>query len=167
MLLLNNPSPLVTALRQRDDGDGFLGGGGASGRGSAQVRLLPMGVIQVIVNPNARYHRRRPGIVDALKTTLGGSGRVSPTRTVAELEEVADSIAADGSVSVVVLSGGDGTSSHTITALHRAYSRLGRPMPQFALIRGGTMNTTANGLGIRRGHPMKLLSRFLRAFERI
>jgi diacylglycerol kinase family enzyme len=40
----------------------------------------------------------------------------------------------------------------------------GATMPQVALLRGGTMNTVANSVGVRRGRPEGLLGRLVRAY---
>jgi diacylglycerol kinase (ATP) len=57
--------------------------------------------------------------------------------------------------------GGDGTASATLTALWQAYKAKATPLPQIALLRGGSMNTVASSLGVKQGTPVALLERLL------
>ena len=52
--------------------------------------------------------------------------------------------------------GGDGSASVTLSAFARVYAPA--TLPPVALLRGGTMNTVANGCGVSRGSPDSLLS---------
>lgn len=76
------------------------------------------------------------------------------------LSAAAHAIAA-ADTEVVAISGGDGTGSMVLTALRAAFGA--RPLPRLALLRGGTMNTVANGVGVPRGKPHALLAGLLRA----
>jgi len=60
----------------------------------------------------------------------------------------------DRGVDVLAINGGDGTAHVVLTALMRAYGA--DPLPRIALLRGGTMNTVASGIGVR-GSPASLL----------
>ncbi len=75
-----------------------------------------------------------------------------------QLSEIAREFRGEG-VSTLAISGGDGTGSMTLTEFARVYGD--QPLPTLALLRGGTMNTVANGLGIRRGASPTLLQRVL------
>jgi diacylglycerol kinase (ATP) len=74
-------------------------------------------------------------------------------------------------IDVLGISGGDGTNHVTITGFLDVYGR-GKvipsesppPLPQIAFLRGGTMNTVANSVGVQRGRPDGLLGRLMRAY---
>src|SRR5262249_23225984 len=57
-------------------------------------------------------------------------------------------------IEILGISGGDGTMHHTLTAMIQTYAD--QEMPLVAILRGGTMNTIANSLGIK-GETPKLL----------
>lgn len=80
------------------------------------------------------------------------------TRSPREIADVARVWKTAG-IDVLAMSGGDGTGSHTLTHFAEVYG--GQPLPTIAFVRGGTMNTVANGLGIRRGTPQELLKRLI------
>jgi diacylglycerol kinase family enzyme len=63
------------------------------------------------------------------------------------------------SAETVAVIGGDGSVSTVLSALRKAYGHA--PLPRIALLRGGTMNTVANSIGVRRGSPEDLLRRLL------
>src|SRR6202044_3153267 len=67
--------------------------------------------------------------------------------------------------------GGDGTNHVTITGFLGVYApgkaTIGAdacPLPPVAFLRGGTMNTVANSVGVRHDKPEGLLGRLLRAY---
>jgi diacylglycerol kinase family enzyme len=62
---------------------------------------------------------------------------------------------------VLAVSGGDGTAGFVLTAFERAYGDT--PLPRVALLRGGTMNTVANGMGMPRRGAVELLERLVTA----
>src|SRR5688572_29799948 len=115
----------------------------------------------VIVNANAGALRRNPGLARRLERAAGTRARLFYTSNEIELQEAARQLA-DQSVPRVALIGGDGTASHTLTALWRAYAD--RPLPAIALLRGGTMNTVARSLGVSPRGPATLLRRALTAW---
>src|SRR4029077_4419067 len=63
-------------------------------------------------------------------------------------------------IDVLAISGGDGTNHVTLTGFLDVYS--GAVMPRVALLRGGTMNTVANSVGVGHGRPEGLLARLVR-----
>jgi len=65
-------------------------------------------------------------------------------------------------IEVLGISGGDGTNHVTLTGFINVYA--GHQLPQIAFLRGGTMNTVANAVGVRRGRPEGLLGRLIRAY---
>ena len=78
-----------------------------------------------------------------------------------ELYRVAEDFRTLG-IDVLGISGGDGTNGVTITGFINVYE--GTALPQIAFLRGGTMNTVANSVGIRRGPPEGLLDRLMKAY---
>ena len=115
--------------------------------------------LAVVVNPHAYGVRRAPGLAERLRALVGGDGEVVVTRTPADLAAAARRFAGEG-VPLVATCGGDGTNLSTLTALVRAYD--GAPLPIFAILRGGTVNTVAQNLGVR-GRPDAILGRLAAA----
>lgn len=120
--------------------------------------------VAVVINPNAYGVRRAPGLAQRLRAVLGDTGEVVVTHTPAELARHASRFAAEG-VELVAVCGGDGTNLATLTELVRAYGAASLPLPRFAILRGGTVNTIAGNLGIR-GRPEELLARLVVAVRR-
>ena len=114
--------------------------------------------IGVVVNPRSRYLKRHPEAVGRLRAILGDRGLLVETRTLDEVEPLARRFAADG-VEVVGVVGGDGTAGILARGFSDVYGAA--PLPLFALLRGGTMNTVANALGLPRGRPEAQLARLL------
>ena len=100
--------------------------------------------VHLVLNRRARHLVAEEPLVHALRASAGAA-TVHETRSLEELERVAESIAAAGA-DVVVLAGGDGTYMAGVTALHRAF---GDRMPMLALAPGGTVSTTARNWGLR------------------
>lgn len=108
----------------------------------------------VIVNSESgpRTHRRARN--RKLKAALGIAGLYFETSSLADLEAAAAAIHRRG-CAIVALCGGDGTVGSAVTALHRQYRD--QPLPDLALLRGGTMNTIARSLGMNHGSPARRL----------
>ncbi len=102
--------------------------------------------IGVIVNPFSRQNRRNPDRINKLAYIVGSSGTIASTKNLIELEEVAQEFKKRG-IEILALSGGDGTNHITITKFIEVYQDT--PLPKIALLRGGTMNTIANSVGIK------------------
>lgn len=115
--------------------------------------------LAVVLNPNALGVRRSPGLADRLRRVADGAGEVVVTRTPSDLAACARRFAAEG-VDVVAACGGDGTNLSTVTELVRTYGR--DRLPTFAILRGGTVNTIAQNLGIH-GRPDEILGRVVAA----
>lgn len=113
----------------------------------------------LILNPNALGVRRARGLSDRLHRVVDGSGEIVVTHTPAELAATVRRFAAAG-VDLVAACGGDGTNLSTLTELVRAYDPA--RLPTFAILRGGTVNTIAQNLGIR-GAPDAILARLVAA----
>jgi diacylglycerol kinase family enzyme len=115
--------------------------------------------LAIILNPLAgggdRYDERR---IKSLRALVGARGVIFSTARHDLVDAVAEGVKERG-VGTLGIIGGDGTISSTLTALHRAYGDA--PLPRLALLRGGTMNTIANALGIPRKQPEELIRRLL------
>jgi diacylglycerol kinase family enzyme len=120
-----------------------------------------MSGIGVVFNPRSRRNVRDPRAARRLADALGDHGVVREARSRDELQRIAEDFKAL-SIDVLGISGGDGTNHVTITGFLDVYGA--RTLPQLALLRGGTMNTVANSVGVRRGAPEGLLGRLIRAY---
>lgn len=119
--------------------------------------------IGVIFNPKSGRNVRNPRAADALARTLGDHGIVRAARSIDELHAVAEDFRRLD-IDVLGISGGDGTNGVTITGFIDVYE--GNALPRIAFLRGGTMNTVANSVGVRRGRPEGLLTRLINAYAR-
>jgi diacylglycerol kinase (ATP) len=115
--------------------------------------------LAIILNPLAgggnRYDERR---VKNLRAIAGSRGVIFSTAQHDLVDAVVEG-ALERGVGTLGIIGGDGTISSALSALHRVYGST--PLPRIALLRGGTMNTVANALGIPRRQPEELLKRLL------
>jgi hypothetical protein len=127
----------------------------------ARNSLPSMAGIGVVFNPRSGRNLRDPSAARRLARTLGDHGEVRPARSIDELYRVAEDFRRLG-IDVLGISGGDGTNGVTITGFINVYQ--GNALPQIAFLRGGTMNTIANAVGVRRGPPESLLNRLIRAY---
>jgi len=66
-------------------------------------------------------------------------------------------------IDVLGISGGDGTNNVTLTGFLEVYSD--EPLPPIAFLRGGTMNTVANAIGVPKGHPDGLLASLIARYN--
>jgi diacylglycerol kinase (ATP) len=120
-----------------------------------------MSGIGVVLNPKSRHNLRDPGAALRLTRRLGDYGVLRTARSVEELYRIAEDFRRVD-IDVLAISGGDGTGHVTLTSFLNVYD--GGAMPQVALLRGGTMNTVANSVGVARGQPEGLLGRLIRAY---
>jgi diacylglycerol kinase family enzyme len=109
--------------------------------------------IGVITNPRSKANRRDPAGMDRLGYLLGTRGEAEATGSLDDLYRVAEQFKA-ANIDVLGINGGDGTISVTLTAFIEVYGDA--PLPRVAILRGGTLNTIAKGLGIR-GTPQAIL----------
>lgn len=117
--------------------------------------------IGVIFNPKSGKNIRDPRAAGRLARTLGDRGVVRQAGSIDELYRVAeDFLKLD--IDVLGISGGDGTNGTTITGFLDVYR--GSALPQIAFLRGGTMNTVANSVGVAQGRPEGLLDRLCQAY---
>jgi len=120
-----------------------------------------MSGIGVVLNPRSRRNLRDPRAATRLSRTLGDHGVVREARSIDELHRIAEDFQRL-EIDVLGISGGDGTNHVTITGFLNVYR--GETLPHIAFLRGGTMNTVANSVGVARGRPEGLLGRLIRAY---
>ena len=97
-----------------------------------------MAGIAIIANPNARRNREWPLWAQQLRKAAPGAALLE-TRGPQELAEAARTIAAQ-KPRVVAIAGGDGTVTHTVTALAAA---MDGQLPPLALLGGGAYDSLA------------------------
>jgi diacylglycerol kinase family enzyme len=118
--------------------------------------------IGLISNPESRANRRDPARREELAYLLGNRGAARETRTLDDLYRTAEEFKA-ADIDLLCINGGDGTIHVTLTAFLTVYGSS--PLPRVAILRGGTMNTIAEGLGIT-GTPEDILFRILERYHR-
>lgn len=120
-----------------------------------------MGGIGIIVNPKSRRNKKDPIAPLRLARALGDHGVVRPARDKDELFQIAADFRSQ-KIDVLGISGGDGTNYVTITGFLEVYAD--EPLPPIAFLRGGTMNTVANAVGVPRGNPDGLLAALIKRY---
>ena len=94
--------------------------------------------IAIIANPNARRNREWPLAAQQLRKAAPGAPLLE-TRTPEELQRAAKQLAQDRP-RVLAIAGGDGTVTHTVTALAQA---MDGKLPPLALLGGGAYDSLA------------------------
>ena len=94
--------------------------------------------IAIIANPNARRNREWPLAAQQLRKAAPGA-RLFETRNADELSKTAQALAAERP-RVIAIAGGDGTVTHTVTALSRA---MDGKLPPLSLLGGGAYDSLA------------------------
>jgi diacylglycerol kinase family enzyme len=117
--------------------------------------------IGVVLNPKSRRNLNDPAAATRLARRLGDQGVVREARSIDELYRIAEDFRR-AEIDVLAISGGDGTNHVTLTGFLDVYA--GETIPRVALLRGGTMNTVANSVGVGRGKPEGLLGRLVRDY---
>lgn len=118
--------------------------------------------IGLISNPESRANRRDPERRKELATLVGNRGAARETRTLEDLHRAAEDFKA-ADIDILAINGGDGTIHVTLTAFLTVYGAAS--FPKVAILRGGTMNTIAEGLGIK-GSPEDILFQVLERYHR-
>ncbi len=118
-----------------------------------------MTMIGVITNPRARKNAGDPNRVERLGQILGREGVFRKTQTLEEIWDAAREFRR-GKIDILVIDGGDGTLHHTLSAFIPIYN--GMDLPPIVLLRGGTMNTIAQSLGMK-GISEVILQRIISA----
>lgn len=121
-----------------------------------------MAGIGVVLNPRSRQNRRDPEAASRLARTLGDCGVVRTAQTRDELARIAEDFR-KLKIDVLGISGGDGTNHVTLTGFLEVYSD--EPLPPIAFLRGGTMNTVANAIGVPKGRPDGLLASLIARYN--
>ncbi|MCB1214108.1 MAG: hypothetical protein KDK66_01405 [Deltaproteobacteria bacterium] len=116
-----------------------------------------MAGIGIIVNPKGRHYKQDPGRIQRLSFIVGDKGSYSPTEDLHDLRRVLEEFKTRD-IDILGIGGGDGTNHVVLTHLIDIYGE--KELPQLAFLRGGTMNTLANSVGIK-GAPEKILSRLI------
>lgn len=116
--------------------------------------------IGIITNPHSRRNRRHPERMRRLGYMLGQHDTYELTNRVEDVEGVARQFM-DNEIDILALNGGDGTNHVTLTTFIKVYGD--KPLPKIALLRGGTMNTVSNGVGIA-GKPPRLLANLVEKY---
>lgn len=116
--------------------------------------------IGIITNPHSRRNRRYPERMRRLGYMLGQHDTYELTNRIEDVEDVARKFK-ENKIEILALNGGDGTNHVTLTTFIKVYGE--EPLPKVALLRGGTMNTVSNGVGIR-GTPPKLLANLVEKY---
>jgi diacylglycerol kinase (ATP) len=122
--------------------------------------------VDLIVNRTARRYARDAALLDRVVAEARRAQpacRVHVTGSLAELDEVAGTIAREGS-DLVLLSGGDGSLMAGVSALARRYG--GAAPPPIAAIPGGTAGTVARNWGVT-GAPEACIARLFSRPRRI
>jgi diacylglycerol kinase family enzyme len=114
-------------------------------------------MIGVVLNPNALGVQRRPDLRQRLEAILGRHGELLVTRTPEELAAAVEQLKRAGA-DMIATCGGDGTNLAGVTEMVRVFGA--DRLPTFALLRGGTVNTVAENLGIG-GRPDEILARLV------
>ena len=110
--------------------------------------------IGIITNPHSRRNRRYPEQMRRLAYVLGSDDTYELTNKVEDVEAVAEQFKKTD-IEILALNGGDGTNHVTLTTFIKVYGD--QKLPKITFLRGGTMNTISNGIGIR-GTPARLLA---------
>jgi diacylglycerol kinase (ATP) len=121
-----------------------------------------MAGIGIVLNPRSRLNRRDPAAALRLARALGDRGVLRCTPTLETLQEAAEEFRRL-KVDILAISGGDGTNALTLERFGAVYED--EPLPDVALLRGGTMNVVASSLGISRGSPDALLRSLLCRYD--
>lgn len=113
-----------------------------------------MSGIGLIHNPNAKRNIGKKWLVDKLRRIIGTTGIVVETPTTDVVKEVAEKFKKNG-VDLLIINGGDGTNHLVLTHFLNVYKE--KLIPPFLHLRGGTMNTVANSLKVKKLSTEKLL----------
>lgn len=121
-----------------------------------------MAEIGIVHNPNARKNRGDPEKPGRLSEILGSLGIVRETKTDEDITEVAKEYLRRG-ITILGINGGDGTQHKVISRFINVYRD--KALPAVFHLRGGTMNTIANSLGVLRGSTERILKRIVEKYR--
>lgn len=100
----------------------------------------------LIYNPKAKRNRKFPWRMYRYRSIVKPVGDFIVSENLTHLEEVIADLRRR-ECEIVGICGGDGSIQKTITTVIQEWK--GRPLPLFALVKGGTMNTIITALGLR------------------
>jgi diacylglycerol kinase (ATP) len=109
--------------------------------------------IGVITNPRSKANQKDPASMRQLGYLLGSAGSPYATKSLDDLYRAAEEFKR-AQIDILGINGGDGTIHVTLTAFAKVYGET--PLPQVAILPGGTLNTIAAGIGLR-GKPQDVL----------
>jgi len=109
--------------------------------------------IGIVTNPNSRRNRRFPEQMHRLGYILGKDDVYELTNQPQDIGPRRRGVPPQRHRHLA-LNGGDGTNHVTLTTFIEVYGD--QPLPKIAFMRGGTMNTTSNAIGVH-GTPGKIL----------
>ncbi len=118
--------------------------------------------IGVINNPHSRKNVKHPDRMDSLGYIVGTEGTSAATQEVKDIDGMAR-LFCEQDIDILAVNGGDGSASLVLTAMLREYGD--KPLPQVAMLRGGTMNNVANSCGIK-GTPAGLMMNLVEKYRR-
>lgn len=113
-----------------------------------------MAGIGIITNPHSRRNRRFPEQMRRLAYVLGDNDSYELTNKIDDVRTVAERFKQSG-IDILALNGGDGTNHVTLSTFIEVYGDT--PLPKITFLRGGTMNTISDAIGIK-GTPSRLLA---------
>ncbi len=105
-----------------------------------------MGGIGVIYNPLAGKNRKDPRREAKFRSILGDNGLFIRCADQESLLQAAENFLKN-KIDIVAVSGGDGTLHQVFSAVINHYGA--HPLPQFACLRSGTMNTVTNSIKVK------------------
>jgi diacylglycerol kinase family enzyme len=119
-----------------------------------------MAGIGIITNPHSRRNRRYPEQMRRLGYVLGQDDSYEMTNRIEDVARVAEQFK-KSDIDILALNGGDGTNHVTLSTFIDVYGDT--PLPRITFLRGGTMNTISNGIGIK-GKPSRLLANLVEKY---
>jgi diacylglycerol kinase family enzyme len=119
-----------------------------------------MAGIGIITNPHSRRNRRFPEQMRRMGYVLGENDAYELTNRVEDVYAVAEKFKKSG-IDILALNGGDGTNHVTLSTFIDVYEDA--PLPKVAFLRGGTMNTVSQAIGIS-GTPSRLLANLVEKY---
>ncbi|MBL7685161.1 MAG: hypothetical protein JNK65_03895, partial [Deltaproteobacteria bacterium] len=116
-----------------------------------------MAGIGIILNPHSKQHKRDPDRMKRLSFIVGDKGSCKETSDLNDLRRVVEEFKTRD-IDILAIGGGDGTNHKVLTHLIKCYGE--KPLPKITFLRGGTLNTMAQSIGIS-GSPEKILSNLI------
>ena len=101
--------------------------------------------IGVIHNPRSKKNKSNPERMGYLGYILGDRGESVATQSVEQIDDVMVEFK-EREIDILAINGGDGSNHVTMSSMVRIYGD--QPMPKICLLRGGTLNTIATGVGV-------------------